>query len=99
LEYYPNSYEDWMFARRIKEERASNAPINTKVSKFATTCFYKFLVAVSGDKERAMEIKLSFLRWALFIDFNLRELANDKVIQGIAVAVFFVSCWLAYNQL
>lgn len=89
LEDYPRCYEDWMFGRRIKDKLDLNAPISEKVSKFATTSFNKFLVAVSGgDKEKAKSLKLTLLSNALYISFNLREFSKDKMIQGIVATIF-----------
>lgn len=90
LEDDPRSYEDWMFGRRIKDKLDINAPFSEKVSKFATTSFNKFLVAVSlGDKEKAKSLKLTLLSNALSISFNLQELSKNKMIQRIAVTIIF----------
>ena len=90
LEDDPRSYEDWMFGRRIKDKLDINAPFSEKVSKFATTSFNKFLVAVSlGYKEKAKSLKLTLLSNALYISFNLQELSKDKMIQSIAVTIIF----------
>jgi hypothetical protein len=91
LEYFPNSYEDWMFGRRIKDEQERNAPITEKISLLAKTNFYKLLVAISrGDKERAMNIKISLLNCVLFIDVTLQHILDDKRI-CTAITVFFCS--------
>jgi hypothetical protein len=93
LEYYPENFEEWNFARRIKDEQEKNAPITEKISKYAKTTFYKLLVSISGgDKEKAMNIKMSMLSFALHVNNNLRQLSQNKVIQGVAATVFFCLC-------
>ena len=90
LEYYPHCYEEWMFARTIKDKLEKNASVTEKVSIFAKTSFYKLLVAISGgNKEKAMDLKLTLLSSVIFISFNLQELSKDKMIQGIVATIFF----------
>jgi len=101
LEYYPVSFEDWNFGRKIKEEQERNASIIEKISKYVKTSFDKLLVSISGgDKEKAMNIKISLFSCAFYVSNNLRQLSQNKVIQGVAVTVFFcLLCVFHYRRL